>query len=469
VTYWKHDPRLLGLADGTVVTATSTGLTAPTAMTPSGNNTWTLTFQGWKWLFAPGGTASISRGDFAINSTSAAATAMFDLTGQTADGTGLIRHFESTQSSNGVSVAWDASGTLKVYDKANGVLWTSPTALPAGRVRIFLGATAGTTATNGTINVAVYLGANADGATPDWTFNSTTANTGTVAYTATRVGHLGQATGTTVTMEYVHGNDAQATETGLGALAAPTIRRKLLTFGGSTTDGQTFSTAAITPGANTLLLAAVFFNPTGTVPEPTLTGCGLTWVLVDNTLNGNNIREGMIYRAMGPAPSSGAVTIDFGAANVAAALEWFVVQYEGVDTSGSNGSGAIVQSANGRPTATVAPSQAFPNAVNAANEAFGLVGCATAQAQTPGSGWTQIAFGSQATPAIGASIETSNPPQQNVSATWATSTNGFLVGVEIRPGSKINKLKMGSAAVDSLYIGSQPVTAVYVGSSQVWP
>lgn len=104
-------------------------------------------------------------------------------------------------------------------------------------------------------------------------------------------------------------------------------------------------TASITPGANKLILLATV-NMQGASPvTPSVSGNGLTWVEIDSAhhdTGGQNAKI-FLFRAMG-TPSAGVVTLAYAAAQDG--LIWIIDEYDGIDTSGTNGSGAIVQNAN---------------------------------------------------------------------------------------------------------------------------
>jgi hypothetical protein len=286
-------------------------------------------------------------------------------------------------------------------------------------------------------------------------------------------GHFTQtsATGTDETATF-----SAASGNGVGVQLAlsdtPTTVPLLLDSGTNTTDGVTFQTASITPSPNKLLLLSILMAPGSatTVAAPTVTGCGLNWVQIDINTGGASTRKSAMYRAMGPAPTTGPLTITVASTATIGSIVWFVTEHGGVDTSGTDGSGAIAQEVQGAPTATLAPSVNLPNPPATGNQTFGIIGCATAQAQTPGTGYTQLDFQSAATPAIGAQIEYADPPQQAISGTFSsTAQNSFVVGVEVKMGSaKIDKAKVGASS-PGMYVGASPVTAAYVGTTQVWP
>jgi hypothetical protein len=98
-------------------------------------------------------------------------------------------------------------------------------------------------------------------------------------------------------------------------------------------------TASWSPGADNLLLCSV--STRGTRLPTGVTGNGLTWELVRAETDAQNQEGVAVYRAMsvGSAPSAGAVTVTVsGTANSIAAV---LSEWSGVDTGGTNGSGAI--------------------------------------------------------------------------------------------------------------------------------
>lgn len=122
-----------------------------------------------------------------------------------------------------------------------------------------------------------------------------------------------------------------------------------LTSGGSATDTQSYNTASVTPGANKLILVAVTIRnyTAANLGTISLSGNGLTYVeIVSTTFSSIASSQNRIslFRAMGASPSTGAITITIsGTGN--SACGWAVDELDGIDTSGTNGSGAIVQSA----------------------------------------------------------------------------------------------------------------------------
>lgn len=120
------------------------------------------------------------------------------------------------------------------------------------------------------------------------------------------------------------------------------IEPTVLEASGDETDRSAYTTGSISPASRALILLWVGNQVNAGSPNaPTITGCGLTWVQV-GTLTSSSAPQlrGSLFRAMGTAPTTGALTIDL-AAQTQIRCEWCIVQLTGVDTSGTDGSGAI--------------------------------------------------------------------------------------------------------------------------------
>ena len=152
--------------------------------------------------------------------------------------------------------------------------------------------------------------------------------------------------------------------------------------------GTSIATASIAPTSNYLVLVSVVSNVGGHATG--VSGAGLTFTQVGTgvTLNDSYLS---IWRALSASPSSGAVTITFSSAPELCL--WSISEFGGIDTGGTNGSSAVVQTATNSTTAdttlTVTLS-AFGSANNATFGAFsGKDNTATATG-TPGTGFTEI-------------------------------------------------------------------------------
>lgn len=164
----------------------------------------------------------------------------------------------------------------------------------------------------------------------------------------------------------------------------------------SAVGGSSYATASWTPVANRLYLAT-FVTRTGITADPTqptATGNGLTWVVIDTIVyddSSSSRRRVTLFRAMGASPTTGALTFDE-AGQAQTNAFWAVDEGTGMDTTGTNGSGAIVQSVQAKDvvgtTTLTATLAAFSSTDNAT---YGAIGFTTAGAAvTPGSGFTKL-------------------------------------------------------------------------------
>lgn len=138
--------------------------------------------------------------------------------------------------------------------------------------------------------------------------------------------------------------------------------------GNSTSDTNiyTFTAWGVAPADNTLLLCAVWNTITTNADAPTsVTGAGLTWVQVATTLFPSGNPRVSIWRALGTGATTAAPVFTFPASQNG--MRYQIYAYSGVDTSGTNGSGAVTQPATTTGTGTVA--SATLSALGSANNA----------------------------------------------------------------------------------------------------
>jgi hypothetical protein len=202
-----------------------------------------------------------------------------------------------------------------------------------------------------------------------------------------------------------------------------------LTHGSDPTDSTTYNTASVTPGASRLILVLDSGRrSSGVGAQPTITGCGLTWVQV-GTIAFGTTRRASISRAMG-TPSSGAITITY-----AATLEfahWQVIEVDGMDTSGTNGSGAIVGSAVTGTDTNTSLSLTLPAFGSANNAALGFFVHAANESTAPGSGFSEIVDFNNAYDASTGFQSEYKLNSTTVDASWATSQAAWGIALEIK-------------------------------------
>jgi hypothetical protein len=152
------------------------------------------------------------------------------------------------------------------------------------------------------------------------------------------------------------------------------------------TNRNSATTASYTPSANKLILVTVH-SRTGISTEPnqpTLSGNDLTWVAIDSSYwdtSSSSRHKTSVFRSMGSSPSTGALTIDF-AGQTQTDISWIIDEFSEIDTSGTNGSGAVVQSNHnsdetGSATSLTVTLSAFGSSNNATFGAFSSGGNGT--------------------------------------------------------------------------------------------
>lgn len=211
------------------------------------------------------------------------------------------------------------------------------------------------------------------------------------------------------------------------------IAQNPLTSGFGDTDGTVFTTASITPTGNRLILIAVMSADNATPPIPdSVVGNGITYtritgVLYDDT--GASRRRMDLYRGMTASPSTGTIVITYPSA-IDASM-WVISEFSGVDTSGTNGSGAIAQNAVNNNTGT---SIIVTLAAEAGTSAtYGTFGHNTPQDTTAGTNFTEIHdLQNAVAPQQRLQSEWFNGQDTTVDASWVGSDNNGAVAVEIK-------------------------------------
>jgi len=107
------------------------------------------------------------------------------------------------------------------------------------------------------------------------------------------------------------------------------MTQTLLTSDGTATGATSFTTASITPTGYRVIIVGVA-NRDGTTAEPTVSGCGISWTKIDTQNYFTNGYQTSLFWGMAPNPSTGTLTIDYGAQTPTAAL-WIVTQLTEVD------------------------------------------------------------------------------------------------------------------------------------------
>jgi len=207
-----------------------------------------------------------------------------------------------------------------------------------------------------------------------------------------------------------------------------------LTSGSDSDGNSTATTASISPASNNLILLSITLR-NGSSIDPSVSsvsGNGLTWVKIDSTVFDNSStsrRTVELWRSMGASPSTGAITIT--ASENETDINWSVDQSSVIDTSGTNGSGAIVQSAKNQDTAGTATGLVVTLAAfgSASNATFGVFGTDEVVTLTGGSGFTELAKINGASTPVSILTEWKSTNDTTVDATTGAAV--FIGGIAI--------------------------------------
>lgn len=205
------------------------------------------------------------------------------------------------------------------------------------------------------------------------------------------------------------------------------------------------ASASHAPLANELILAWVggdrpTNSNTTTSQVSSVTGNGLPWVRVP-TIDEYAARDQdwlSVWRAMGASPSAGAVTANISNATDSAVI--IVTRWSGVDTSGTNGSGAVEANAenmtngtdNAVPTVSVTPITADAMVVAGFNARGKLVDFDTGITDGPND--TAGAGGGATTVAVGYKLVAS-PAATAMSGTISAAEDWTGIAVALKPAS----------------------------------
>ncbi len=179
------------------------------------------------------------------------------------------------------------------------------------------------------------------------------------------------------------------------ATAATPIVHTLLAAGSTPVNGKICTTASIAPAPNALITVAVLgHNGTVASPSPKVTGGGMAaWAeaaTVTFDLVATPHKRMSVFRALSATPGSAPIKISFSASQTS--CEWIVSQWQGVETSGTNGSNAIAQSGSTRGNTVSGLTVSLGPFADPNDVAYGVFG--TRRSTTgisPGTGFTEIA------------------------------------------------------------------------------
>ena len=233
-----------------------------------------------------------------------------------------------------------------------------------------------------------------------------------------------------------------------------------------------YTTASVTPASNRLLLLTVHcYVAAGSVQPtaPTVTGNGLTWVQVGSTIvdaAGTDRGTMFLFRAMGASPSAGALTITPSASMKGT---WILDQVDGTDTSGTNGSGAIVQFVAAADTGALATKSVTLAAFGATgNAAYGSLGKQGVEVTAWNNSWTkQVEVTGNSITYAGTGYFLGST-QLTENCTWTTATRCAILAVEIKAAVSTTPVSTTrSVSWDVKAQISTPKTAIWDVKAQI--
>src|SRR5712692_5373285 len=221
------------------------------------------------------------------------------------------------------------------------------------------------------------------------------------------------------------------------SLTAVPVTQTFLTSGHDPNNLKIYTTASIAPAPNALVTVAVLTHQSSSAaPVPTLTGGGMTaWdVVATTTFNGATPLDRVtIFRAMSASPGSGPITIS--SSVTVSNCQWIVSQWDGVETGGANGAGAVVQTGATSGTAVNGLTITLGSFADASDVSYGVFGIASATpVASVGSGFTRIDEQPSGEGTTGDLFAEWVLNQNSINATWSSKSAGAL-GVEIKSGT----------------------------------
>lgn len=229
MTYRKNDARLSTLADGAAVTNSNAPFpdNLSTVTISNGGSVVMETTPPTYICAAPD--TGVARLEWAINSTHASVTVMFDFTGISSLPDNRILTLFSTGQNAGAGINL-VSGALRYMDFAGVSKVLTTQTVYGKRVRVYLGQEIGTGTTDGELHFKAFFGADADSTTQGAAstgalYDSAGGNAGTVNFTIIRAGKLGSGGADSIPIEYIHSDDTLYTALGplAVAVAAPVL------------------------------------------------------------------------------------------------------------------------------------------------------------------------------------------------------------------------------------------------------
>jgi uncharacterized repeat protein (TIGR01451 family) len=218
--------------------------------------------------------------------------------------------------------------------------------------------------------------------------------------------------------------------------------------GGSCGLGSSCTTTSFTPAPNALVLALVGNGATSGQTDrpgiPSVVGSSLSWEMVQSgaqtatvpysTIGTPKLRVSL-FKTMGGYSGAESLTLSFGADQKNCVYS--IIQFKGIDVSGTNGSAAILQLVTTQADSTVGWGTTLGPLANSANASVGVWGINQTQSSNlaPGAGYTASAMVTAGNPNIALRYEWAMlPPSMTVNFTSNSSIDVGGFALEIKGG-----------------------------------
>jgi hypothetical protein len=238
---------------------------------------------------------------------------------------------------------------------------------------------------------------------------------------------------------------------------APGIRATLQTSNYDNVNRTAYTTASISPAANSLLLMWVYDAiTTPIVPKGVPTGLSLTWEEIGTrTLNGGDGRLSLFIAQCGGSPGSGTVTItetDMGGGTTAIGCAWSIIEVTGHDTTYPVRQPVFPAGTFGANT-TYAVN--FPqDAADSNSRCFAAIAASVAGGVTPRTSWSELSDNSGASPTISFATQwRSDAFEATASGSYGSSVDVLLAAVEIAEAAAADPVDAATIADRAFTLG----------------
>jgi len=207
----------------------------------------------------------------------------------------------------------------------------------------------------------------------------------------------------------------------------------------SPTDASSYAFPSITPGNN--LLYVVFVNTHigsgGTAPAATsVAGAGLAFTEIGTPggllySGGTGVRRMQAWRALSSVATTGSIAINLSGTSIG--LDAVLLEISGMDASGTNGSGAIVQIATNQVTSGTSLTVTLPAFGSSNNRPVAFFSHRADEATTSTPGYIELDEGIHRAPLTGTTCEWNAVTAETTpSASWLTAADAGGFAIEVR-------------------------------------